>query len=321
MLRGYGGLWVGGVAVTDSANIAYPGPDATDADLESFVSDLLDSLYGDSDGICGFALAHTFDEAASSPAWVEPKIDGWRFRLIFDGGYARVQARSGADYSHELGFIAAQMLDSVVAECGTGTVFIDGEVYAGSWNRTASLCSRDYDGSRRGLKFYAFDLVDGSAAPLSERKAKLRRIFGAAQPRNVSIVPHRVARNAAEIDAAYRWFLGRGFEGAMVKDPAAEYEPKRSRSWQKIKPWQSAEGVLVSVEEGAGKHAGTLGSMTLRVGGNHVHIGAGWDDADRDSIWARRDSLGGEEVEFRYQVSDAARFRHATFLRIREDRL
>jgi DNA ligase-1 len=94
-----------------------------------------------------------------------------------------------------------------------------------------------------------------------------------------------------------------GYEGIMIKDPAALYETKRSVAWLKQKPYIEVSLSVVNLEEGTGKNVGRLGALVCEGVDDgkeiRVNVGSGFTDADRDSFWADRGSVVGNIVEVR----------------------
>ena len=55
-----------------------------------------------------------------------------------------------------------------------------------------------------------------------------------------------------------------GYEGIMIKDPAAPYECKRTASWLKLKPFIEVSLNVTQLEEGTGRNVGRLGALVCR---------------------------------------------------------
>ena len=94
-----------------------------------------------------------------------------------------------------------------------------------------------------------------------------------------------------------------GYEGIMIKDPAAVYETKRSVAWLKQKPYIEVTLEVKSVEEGTGKNVGRLGALVCEGQDDGksiaVNVGSGLTDDMRNSIWADSSSVIGQLVEVR----------------------
>lgn len=94
-----------------------------------------------------------------------------------------------------------------------------------------------------------------------------------------------------------------GYEGIMIKDPAAPYECKRTVSWLKQKPYIEVSLAVVGVEEGTGKNVGRLGALIVEGTDDgkliRTNVGSGLTDNDRVVYWDNADSIIGNIVEVR----------------------
>ena len=109
--------------------------------------------------------------------------------------------------------------------------------------------------------------------------------------------------------------LGAKAEGIMLKDPDAVYECKRSKNWQKMKPFIEESLTVIDVEEGkaGSKFEGTMGALVCSdiVDGKKVkvNVGGGFSIQQRAQIWADHTSnpvdwkkkIGGKWVTFTEQ--------------------
>ena len=94
-----------------------------------------------------------------------------------------------------------------------------------------------------------------------------------------------------------------GYEGIMIKDPAAVYECKRTVSWLKQKPYIEVSLEVRDVEEGTGKNAGRLGALVCEGQDDgksiRVNVGSGLSDDLRTDVWNNRAGVVGQIVEVR----------------------
>ncbi len=275
-------------------------------------------------------LAKKYSErAVKFPCWMEPKLDGYRFMIEFDGdGAYRVVQRSGADYTGRLGFIAEQLVETV-KRLHPGGCCIDGEMLAGnSWGLTNTLVTTKTKIDRSRLIFYAFDFIEGGSQRITDERALYERntlladLIETADVLNVSMVIHVECENVEDIERHFGTFIETGFEGGMIKDPNGRYEARRSPAWLKYKPWVSTDGWIIGFDEGKGRLVGSLGALQLKMpDGSEVEVGGGFKDAERKNIWDNRDAYLGRWVEFKYQddSSKVAAYRFRGFLRFRPD--
>ena len=94
-----------------------------------------------------------------------------------------------------------------------------------------------------------------------------------------------------------------GFEGIMLKDPAAPYECKRTFSWLKLKPFIEVTLEVIGVYEGKDKNKGLLGGFICfgKDDGKQltVNVGGGFTDDNRSIFWQSRNEVIGQLIEVR----------------------
>jgi DNA ligase-1 len=255
-------------------------------------------------------LAKTYKGVLPESFACEPKIDGVRvivevcretLAVSFktrNGNPLPAIAHLGASFAD----IAAQHgVFTFDCEAVSGTDFFDG---------VGALRSQHRDDSAR---LWLLDLPDdvGTYAQRRELMAKFMLRVG-----EVTLVPSFF--NLAPNDA-FRRFVSQGFEGAMVKDTSAPYsQGKRSNAWLKVKAVDSEDCPIVSVHEGKGRLAGTMGHVVVEHGTRLVRVGGGFTDEQRRQIWENRDTVIGSWLEVSFQnMTPEGSFRHP---RIRGDK-
>lgn len=202
----------------------------------------------------------------------EAKLDGARVQIHRSGGEVTVYTRSLDDVTARLPEVVEATLTLPVTE-----LIADGEAIAsGPDNRprpfqvTASRFGRSVDiGAARAsqpLSVFFFDVlrcdgVDLLDAPTAERVAALDRRLPA-RHRVDRLITSDLAAAADFLDAT----LAAGHEGVMAKSPTAPYEAgRRGAGWLKVKPVHTLDLVVLAVEWGSGRRAGTL---------SNIHLGA-----------------------------------------------
>jgi DNA ligase-1 len=99
--------------------------------------------------------------------------------------------------------------------------------------------------------------------------------------------------------------IAAGYEGIMIKDPAAPYVGKRSDAWLKVKPFVEVSLSVTAVLEGEadGKYVGQLGALACEGEDDgrliRVNVGSGFTDAQRREFWAQGERLIGRICEVR----------------------
>ena len=216
----------------------------------------------------------------------EIKLDGFRMGLIVAGRGktrgARVISRKGTDYTAEFPEIIAAAM-----ELPARAAVLDGEVVVlDDRARSSFQLLQQLGASRRGLAFFAFDLLaldgeDLKSMPLQERKRRLEDLIGE-RASAVRYTPHFDTDGATVLAHACRL----GAEGIVSKCRTAPYRAgRRSDDWRKTKCVRRQEFVVGGFTDPEGSREG-VGSLllayysgsSLRYAGK-VGAGRGWNDA------------------------------------------
>lgn len=108
-----------------------------------------------------------------------------------------------------------------------------------------------------------------------------------------------------------------GGEGLIIRDPKAPYQPGRSHSIYKLKPYQDDEAIVIAHQNGQGKNQGQLGALVVqREDGVTFKIGTGFSQSER-----RNPPAIGTTITYKYNGlyrSGVPKF--PVYLRIRKDR-
>ena len=239
----------------------------------------------------------------------EPKIDGVRVivEVCRESLAVVFKTRNGNPLpaiQHFEGVFSALACKHCVytfdCEAVSGTDFFDG---------VGSIRSQHRDDSAR---LWLLDLPDDVGTYAARRELMATFLL----PVEVTLVPSFF--NLSPNDA-FRRFVSQGFEGAMIKDTASPYsQGKRSSAWLKVKAVDSEDCPIVSVHEGKGRLAGTMGHVVVEHGTRLVRVGGGFTDEQRCQIWENRDSVIGSWLEVSFQnMTPEGSFRHP---RIRGDK-
>lgn len=251
---------------------------------------------------------------------LEPKIDGVRVLMLCsasdDGVTVQSYSRNGLaflNFTHIEHEIASQ-LDKMSVKLGYESFVLDGEVASSSFNSIMRQARRKKDADASDAVFYVFDLVPLNEFTMGRSNSPLyRRMHGLdcirpniLKMKSVKFLPHlnvdlSTAEGNAEFDRYTEECVQNGFEGVMIKDPAAPYLCKRTTHWLKWKPTITVDVRIDGYEEGTGKHVGKLGAL-LGSGVDSgrafsVWVGSGYSDDERDSLWTDRAHLKGRIME------------------------
>jgi bifunctional non-homologous end joining protein LigD len=253
--------------------------------------------------------AEVGDAPFNDAGWMwEPKLDGYRVIAFIDGKNVRLSSRRG----HEL----AGAFPKLVAELGAqdaNRMILDGELVAfdtdgkpsfnALQNRVQLKTEREIAAADRKTPviFYCFDLlyfagIDLRRAPYHDRRRYLAQCL---LPSPLVQLVH-AQEDGVELHAAA---LASGLEGVIGKRKDSRYESgRRSKSWLKIKPTQSADFVVGGYTKGKGSRA-ALGSLLVGYwdGGKlHYasHVGSGFDDRSLADVKKRLEALKTPKCPF-----------------------
>lgn len=220
------------------------------------------------------------------PCAASPKLDG--IRAIVSGGV--VLSRSGnpipsadvqAAFSHLEGYDG----ELIAGDPGASDVFA---------RSTSAAMSRD----GAGCTFHVFD--HQSDGDFFERSARLHA------GGRVTVVQQVVIQTAADLERFEADCAAAGFEGVMVRDPAAPYIEGRSRGMQKLKRFEDSEAVCTGMA-GQGSGAPLAGALICRTAtGHELRISAGMSGADRLE-WYRSPPIGAL-IRYRHAAGQPLRF-------------
>lgn len=250
------------------------------------------------------------------------KLDGVRLLSVLDkdAGTVTQYTRNGKENENfpEIREKLKRLMDNVLP----GSVVLDGEIVAGSFQELMTQVNRRSDVDTSNTKLALFDMVplaDFRAGmcktPQAQRHAALAELQSAGLLRQqcndaVYVIPKvsvdlgtpEGQRTLAEFNKSA---IEAGYEGIMVKDPDAPYVTKRSVAWLKVKPWIEVSLEVIAVEEGKpdGKYVGKLGALVCKGEDEgrqiEVNVGSGLSDEQREAWWADPQSIIGMIAEVR----------------------
>ena len=178
------------------------------------------------------------------------------------------------------------------------------------------------------LKFHVFDVPEASGGLLT-RLEILAKFLKNEPNQNLIIIKQIKMRDNAQFLKFTEEIIAKGGEGAVVREPNAPYERKRSKNALKFKKFKDAECEVIAVNKGSGKYANLAGSLTCKaLGGKDVKeraiepkegtifkIGSGLSDKNRQDP-----PKIGSIITYKFQNLTAnGKPRFPIFLRIRED--
>lgn len=119
-------------------------------------------------------------------------------------------------------------------------------------------------------------------------------------------------------DDVWKSFVSTGeYEGVVFRRRHGTADDTLLRQKRKV----TKDFRVVGFEPGEGKHAGRLGALLGEsADGVRIAVGGGFDDGEREAIWANKDMLLGRLFEVEgYAEFESGSLRHPQFVRWRED--
>jgi ATP-dependent DNA ligase len=213
-------------------------------------------------------------ERFTDPAWTfERKLDGIRVIAYKNGASVRLMSRNRLPLTERYPGVA-----SAIAALPVAAVVLDGEG-TGAWGRQG------------GADYHVFDVLwldgrDCTPLPLVERRALLDGI-----PFRLPVV--RV--QPLDGDAPWERACREGWEGVIAKRLDSTYEPRRSKSWLKMKCEVTQTLVVGGFTDPQGTRVG-LGALLVGYfeGRDFVFagkVGTGLDTIQLRDLRARLDAL------------------------------
>ena len=210
---------------------------------------------------------------------------------------------------------------------------LDGELYTarGEFEKIQSIVMDKMPNATAWseIKFYVFDVPEASGG-LLDRLGELENFIlkNPQSGQNLKIIKQVKVKDNAEFEAFAEAIIVKGGEGAVVREPNAPYERKRSKNALKYKKFKDAECEVTAINAGIGKYAGLMGSVTCKslgaAGSNtdeqiphgvKFKVGSGFSDENR----ANPPKIGSI-ITYKYQNLTAKGLpRFPVFLRVRED--
>ncbi len=167
------------------------------------------------------------------------------------------------------------------------------------------------DTPKKGLTYRVFDVLtieewrtQTCTHTYDERRNLLEGFFGyaAAPIPHVELLP--VLYRGDDTSKVTEWLekiTSEGGEGCMCNVCDAPYRFTRTWDLVKVKKFNSLDLLVVDMEEGSGRLAGTLGAIHVRYkDGNIVKVGSGFSDEERKLYWSRPDLILNKIVEVKY---------------------
>ena len=247
------------------------------------------------------------------------KLDGVRIISILDkerntvAQYSR-DGRLNENFPHISQYLARLL--PVITE----SMVFDGEMVSRNFQALMRQLNRKDDIDTTDAKLALFDclpLRDFRAGEClltqtqrHEALTEFQPLFAQESGGGIFVVPKQVVN--LDTDAGKQTLrefnrdtIAAGYEGVMIKDPAATYRTKRTDAWLKIKPFLTVDLEVVDVVAGTpgSKYSHTMGAVVF-AGEDQgkqisVTVGSGYSDELRDAIWNNREQVVGRIAEIK----------------------
>ena len=235
--------------------------------------------------------------------WMSEKYDG--LRAYWDG--QKLWSRKG-NLVHAPDYFLAELPRDIA---------LDGELWIGrgKFEETVSIVRSETPDDRwKRVHYMVFDAPQAKGT-FEERMQSLRENVSEGN-RFVRIVAQEPCQGVAQLLAERDRVVREGGEGLMLRQPESAYEPGRSATLLKVKPYDDAEAAVIAHEPGKGKFAGKLGALRVRTDdGREFSVGSGFTDAERESP-----PPVGTVITYRFEGLTAKGLpRFPSYLRVRLD--
>lgn len=171
--------------------------------------------------------------------------------------------------------------------------FLDAEIFSVNWNTSVSLVRTE--SPTVVTQDMIYELTDGFTDP----RLYLGKVRDPSDEKLLTLMQGQ---------------LDKGHEGLVIRQ---WNQRKGIYDWLKVVPKLQADVRITGFKGGAGRLAGTLGSIATA----HGSVGSGFDDALRDHIWANRTNLLGKIIQVEYrEKTEKGKLRFPAFVRIRDDK-
>lgn len=258
--------------------------------------------------------------------WAPSEWMNWQFEAKHDGARCLIvngvpQSRTGKPLNN---------LKSVLKELGqrANGVVLDGEIVGANWADTMHN-ARATEGKRDGaaLSFMVFDMLtkeewkhSKSDRDLADRQGLLASYIK--ETEHVRRVAPFLLGDYSEFEDFYANCIRVGCDGVVLKLRHSLYEFKRTKTWLKVKPEHTIDGVVVATRVGKLKYSGTLGALVFKPeGSTQITNVSGMTDAQRNAWWENPKLIVGRTIEVKCRgIHPTGKLIEPRFVRIREDK-
>ena len=237
------------------------------------------------------------------PYICQPKLNGVRCRAqCINGKWILLSSEENIIFS-------VPHINKDLLRLGDIPLELDGELYRHGlpFDQITSITGRTINlhPSHSLIEYHVFDIVNNSLPQLERLNRLFDYTYKPLSRTNIRLVPFSVAYSLDDVMSAYDDYVSSAYEGIIVRNVNAPYEPKRSRFVMKFKPRKHDCYKIVGTQQEisiAGEPKNSLGALLLSSKEGEVFaVGTGFSRGERIDLWQRRSSLVGKHALISYQ--------------------
>ena len=277
-------------------------------------------------------LAHKYNpDKFQYPAYIQPKLDGVRCIFTKNGAFSRTgkQFMNVKHIEHALSHVFAKHPN----------IMLDGELYnhklKDDFEKIISLVRKqkptdtDRLDAKNLVQYHIYDLYnDGSQGMWFSTYTKRLNMIKSLEisssfksSKCLQIIDTDAVIDEDTAREFHKDYLAKGYEGSILRDPAAHYKNGRSYGLMKFKDFDDAEATIIGYEMGKGKRQGTLGKFIMEDD-EGVQFGCppgkGYNYKDLSDMSDNIHDYIGQRATFTYfQRTKAGSYRHPLYRCIR----
>lgn len=252
-------------------------------------------------------LATKYDpNKAKFPLYVQPKLDGVRCLIYYDGADIILESRQGKRFT-ALSHLVTQSMRNFFLQ--HPSVVLDGELYNhdlhDDFQKLISAIKRDKPSDYTDqIQYHIYDMFDKDNLDM---KYEDRLYFIGCHISNkvdhVYTVDTEYALNNNDVQLFHKKYISQGYEGIILRNPIGTYDiNKRSKHLQKHKEFIDYEFAIVDAYENKGKQAGQCTFICVTNDGNTFGVKPKGTDEEREEYWRawNRGELKGKMLTVRF---------------------
>ena len=219
-------------------------------------------------------LAYKFDfkdlekkkPSITFPCYLQKKYDGLRCGSHFNGKNVIMESRQGVPFN-----IFTSIMDELTDLLKEyPNIYLDGEMYTDEipfQTLSGIIRLKEIPTNEEQLKkidiihYYIYDciVIDDIEMAYTDRLSLLYQLFEKKKYKHLKLVKTETITNPEEIKKKHDESVSDGYEGVMLRNPAAPYKiGKRSKDLLKYKEFMEEEFKIIDFTEGTGDDKGTV---------------------------------------------------------------